>query len=93
LISYFFLKPAGHFGFTAVTFLLVFPLTQVIVAVFTAGLAEALGVGVGEGDGVATTSTSWLSFTRTVGAENPKLYAANSTQPFRSPKTVVATDA
>ena len=46
---------------------------QVIVAVFTAGLAEALGVEVGEGDGVTTASTSWLSFTRTVGAEKPKL--------------------
>ena len=32
--TYFFLYPDGHFGFTAVTFLLVLPLTQVIVVFF-----------------------------------------------------------
>ena len=32
--SYFFLKPAGHFGLTAVTFLISFPLTQMIVVFF-----------------------------------------------------------
>ena len=36
------------------TFLLVLPLTQVIVTAFTAGLEEALGVGVGAVVGLAT---------------------------------------
>lgn len=39
---YFFLYPAGHFGFAAVTFLTVEPFTQVIVVVFWAGLAAAV---------------------------------------------------
>jgi hypothetical protein len=34
--AYFFLYPEGHFGFTAVTFLVVLPLTQVIVVFFGA---------------------------------------------------------
>ena len=34
--SYFFLYPEEHLGFTAVTFLLVLPLTQVIVVFFGA---------------------------------------------------------
>jgi len=43
---YFFLYPVGHLGFTAVTFLLVLPLTQVIELFFTAaGFAGALAVG------------------------------------------------
>jgi hypothetical protein len=33
-VGYFFLNPAGHFGFTAVTFLFVLPLTQVMVVTF-----------------------------------------------------------
>jgi hypothetical protein len=66
LILYFFLKPAGHFGFTAVTFLLVLPLTQVIVTAFATGLAEALGVGVGSGAGGGA---SCSSFTLIVGDE------------------------
>jgi hypothetical protein len=33
---YFFLYPLGHLGFTAVTFLVVFPLTQVMVVFFAA---------------------------------------------------------
>jgi hypothetical protein len=32
----FFLYPLGHLGFTAVTFLVVFPLTQVMVVFFAA---------------------------------------------------------
>jgi hypothetical protein len=44
------LYPVGHFGFTAVTFLLVFPLTHVIEVFFAAaGLADALGDGVTAG--------------------------------------------
>ncbi len=85
--DYFFLKPAGHFGFTAVTFLLVLPLTQVIVTALAAGLEEALGVGVG----VATTSASWLSFTFTVGEEYEKPFALMKSQPFFSLTIVVAT--
>ncbi len=54
------------------TFLVVLPLTQVIVAVFTTGLAEALGVGdavgVGVGDG-AGGGASCSSFTLMVGDE------------------------
>ena len=34
--AYFFLYPEGHFGFTAVTFLVVLPLMQVIVVFFGA---------------------------------------------------------
>jgi hypothetical protein len=38
LLAYFFLYPEGHFGLTAVTFLITLPLTQVIV------LSTGLGV-------------------------------------------------
>jgi hypothetical protein len=42
---HFFLNPIGHTGLTAVTFLEVFPFTQVIVVFFaTAGLAVGVGV-------------------------------------------------
>jgi hypothetical protein len=51
---YFFLYPDGHFGFTAVTFLVVLPLTQVIEVFLAAtGLADAVGVGVADGVGTA----------------------------------------
>ncbi len=50
------------------TFLLVLPLTQVIVTAFTAGLEEALGVGVAEGAG-AGGGASCSSFTLIVGDE------------------------
>jgi hypothetical protein len=59
--SYFFLYPAGHFGLTAVTFLVVFPLRQIIVD-FTTG--DFCGVVAGEAEFCA-------SLTRIVGAENP----------------------
>jgi hypothetical protein len=56
------LYPVGHFGFTAVTFLLVFPLTQVIEVFFAAaGLAVADGVGVAEGVGVGVGATTAFS--------------------------------
>jgi len=51
-----------------VTFLLVLPLRQVIVAGFITGLAEALGVGVAEGAG-AGGGASCSSFTLIVGDE------------------------
>jgi hypothetical protein len=38
---YFFLYPAGHFGFTAVTFLLSLPLTQTIVVFLSAAALAA----------------------------------------------------
>jgi len=56
--AYLFLNPAGHFGFTAVTFFAVFPLRQVIVVflggvgffeVTTAGFADWEGEEVGVG--------------------------------------------
>jgi len=58
LQSYLFLYPLGHFGFTALTFLTLLPLTQVIV-VFLA-TATLVGTGeaiVGVGDGEATASS------------------------------------
>lgn len=66
-VSYFLLKPCGHFGFVPETFFVCFPLTQVIVTFFveiTAGelvgeavaVAEVFAVAVGEAEavGVAT---------------------------------------
>ena len=35
-VGHFFLNPAGHLGFIAVTFLIVFPLMQVMVVFFVA---------------------------------------------------------
>ncbi len=52
----------------AVTFLLIFPLTQVIVIFLAAGFAVAVGEGIGVG--VATGSAAWLNFTLSVGEEN-----------------------
>jgi hypothetical protein len=54
LTLYFFLYPAGHFGFIAVTFLVILPFTQEIVLFFkiTAdGDGEGLEEMVGAGDG------------------------------------------
>ena len=48
LTLYFFLYPVGHFGFTAVTFFVILPLTHEIVDFFTTG--EAVEVGVGKMD-------------------------------------------
>ena len=72
LTLYFFLYPAGHFGFVAVTFLVILPLTQVIVDLRTEtgdgdGVAACAGVGVGEG---RTTAFSCESFNLIVGCEN-----------------------
>jgi len=70
----------------AVTFLVVLPLTHVIVVFFgVTGLAEALG------EGVTTGSAAWLNFTFSVGDENVNPSAASVIQPFRSEITVVAT--
>lgn len=49
---YLLLKPLGHLGFTAVTFLVVLPFTQVIVNFFAAGFTDATTVGVVVGVGV-----------------------------------------
>jgi hypothetical protein len=48
-LAHFFLYPVGHFGLTAVTFLVALPFTQVIVDFFAMaiGEADALGAGVG----------------------------------------------
>ena len=76
----------------AVTFLVVLPLTHVIVVFFgVAALAEALGEGVAVGEGVTTGSAAWLNFTFSVGDENVNPSAASVIQPFRSEITVVAT--
>jgi len=56
LITYFFLYSTGHFGFTAVTFLVVLPLVQVIVVFFR----------------VTGFTASCDNLTRTVGDENVK---------------------
>ena len=54
-ITYFFLYPDGHLGFTAVTFLVVLPFTQVI-EVFLSAIGAAIGVGIADvaGFGAAT---------------------------------------
>jgi hypothetical protein len=63
------LNPVGHFGFTAVTFLVVLPLTQVIELLFTAaGFAGALAAGLAEAEGVGA-GASCDSFTLIVGDE------------------------
>jgi hypothetical protein len=54
---YFFLYPEGHTGLKAVTFLVSFPLTQVIVINF--GFVDFVGVGDLEGVGVASTLKSY----------------------------------
>jgi hypothetical protein len=41
-LNYFFLKPVGQEGFNPLTFLVVLPLTQVIVTFLGAGLALAV---------------------------------------------------
>jgi hypothetical protein len=58
------LYPEGHFGFTAVTFLVVLPLTQVIV-VFRIGAGAAAGAA----------AVSCVNFTLIVGAEKVKFFA------------------
>ena len=65
-MTHFFLYPEGHLGLTAVTFLIVLPLMQVIVVLAGVGVeicgvtvfeAEVVDV-VGVGNGV-----SWVNFT------------------------------
>ena len=73
----------------AVTFLVVLPLTHVIVVFLATGFA--VGAGVAEGEGVTTGSTAWLNLTLSVGEENVNPSAASVIQPFRSEITVVAT--
>jgi hypothetical protein len=66
---YLFLYPVGHFGLTAVTFLVILPLTQLIELFFTAaGFAGALATGIGVADGVGA-GDSCESFTLIVGDE------------------------
>jgi hypothetical protein len=55
MVTHLFLNPAGHTGFTAVTFRTVLPFTQVMVVRFA---AVALGVGVGVGVGVGSSVTT-----------------------------------
>jgi hypothetical protein len=68
-LVHFFLKPAGHAGFTAVTFRTVLPFTQVMVVRFTTvgfgvgfAVTTSTGVGVGVGVGVGA-GVSWNIFT------------------------------
>ena len=78
-MAYFFLYPDGQVGFTAVIFLLSFPLIQVIVVFLTTtGLGATVGlVSITPGvTGVVVVcvlvtagATSWVNFTRTVGLE------------------------
>ncbi len=58
-MSYFFLYPLGHLGFTVVTFLVNLPFMQVIVVLFDDGV----GVGVGETLAVEFLSLSWTLIT------------------------------
>ena len=60
VLVYFFLYPLGHLGFTAVTFLVVLPFTQVI---------EVLRMGAG------AAAFYWVNFTLIVGAEKVKFFA------------------
>ncbi len=59
------MKPEGHFGFTAVTFLVVFPFIQVIVIFFWMGTCDGVavttGAGVGVVAGVAVVSGNFAS--------------------------------
>jgi hypothetical protein len=64
-LPYFFLNPVGHFGLTAVTFFVTFPLRQVIVNNFD---LEA-SAGKGEATGVAATSVFLDRFTLMLGVE------------------------
>jgi hypothetical protein len=74
----------------AVTFLVVLPLTHVIVVFFgVAALAEALGEGVAEGAG---DGASCESLTLMLGVEKVKPAAVIFNQPSFSLITVVATD-
>ena len=74
----------------AVTFLVVFPLTQVIEIFFgVAGLAEALGEGVATGAGVVA---SCESLTLMLGVEKVNPPAVIFNQPSFSLITVVATE-
>ena len=43
-VGHFFLNPAGHLGFIAVTFLIVFPLMQVMVVFFVAAALSAIAL-------------------------------------------------
>jgi hypothetical protein len=76
------LNPAGQSGLDPLTFLLIFPLMQVIVDFFAlaAGLATCAGF-----------ETSWVRLTFTVGAEKVKFLADRVNQPLFSRTKVVAT--
>jgi hypothetical protein len=63
-LFYFLVKPLGQTGFTAVTFLVLLPFTQVIVTFFATA-----GFGV---DGAVGVIAAWLSLTLNVGEEKPK---------------------
>jgi hypothetical protein len=66
------LKPEGHFGLTAVTFLVAFPFLQVIVTFLATGFTVATRVGVGVAVGAVD---SCVNLTLSVGEENPNPYA------------------
>ena len=93
-MTHFFLYPVGHFGLIAVTFLMVLPLTQLIVFMIGVGFeicgASVFEVGVGVGTG-AGNGVSCVSLTCIVGEENSKLLALKYSQPSFSLETVVAT--
>jgi hypothetical protein len=77
--NYFFVKPAGHLGEMAVTFLTIFPFRQVSVVV-TTFFAGALAT---------TACFSWVNFTRMVGVEKVKFLAErNNHSRLASSRTV-----
>ena len=63
-----------------------------VIEIFFGGTGFLVGVGVAVavGAGVGSTTTSWLNLALIIGAENSKFAALRNTQPFFSPKTVVA---
>jgi hypothetical protein len=75
--AYFFLYPAGHFGFTAVTFFIVLPLRQVIVIFLGAGvlLIGTTRSALCEGDAEAV--TEGLGVDVTTGVGKAKLLSVN----------------
>jgi len=72
--SYFFLYPLGHFGFTAVTFLVNLPFRQVIVDFFLVAARAA-----------ALTSASCLAFSSAAALSAHALHACATFIPFSLP--------
>ena len=72
LTPYFFLYPAGHFGFVAVTFFVNFPLIHVIVDFLTfctTGIAEGVGDGEASNEVTGCVVALCVTFILIIGAE------------------------